>query len=43
MFSESDAIVCYFSVRIIGQAVLLKLEYSLSLNTYEINSETHIF
>lgn len=37
LFCEADAIVCYFSARIIGQAVLIKVNYPLSLKTYEIN------
>jgi hypothetical protein len=43
LFTEADAIVCYFCARIIGQVVLLKLNYSLSLNTYEINNEAYGF
>ncbi len=39
LFSEADAIVCYFCARIIGQAILTELKYPLSLNTYEINNE----
>ena len=38
LFCEADAIVCYFSARIIGQAVLIKFNYPLSLKTYEINN-----
>lgn len=41
MFSESDAIVCYFCARIIGQAVLLKLQYPLSLKIHDINNEVY--
>lgn len=36
LFSESDAIVCYFAARIIGQAILVKLNYSISLNKHPI-------
>jgi hypothetical protein len=43
LFSEADAIVCYFCARIIGQAVLLELRHPLSLGAYEINSEAFSF
>ena len=36
LFCEADAIVSYFAARTIGQAVLLRLSYYSSLNTYEI-------
>lgn len=36
LFSEADAIVCYFAARIIGQAILAKLKYPISLNKYPI-------
>ena len=39
LFSGADAIVCYFYARIIGQAVLIKLNYNLSRNIYEINND----
>lgn len=39
MFSVEDAVVCYFSARIIGQVILTKLRYPLSLDAYEINNE----
>lgn len=43
MLSVEDAIVCYFSARIIGQVVLTELKYPLSLGTYEINNEVFSF
>lgn len=41
LFSEADAIVCYFSARIIGQTVLAEIQYPLSLNTYDINNDKY--
>ena len=41
LFCEADAIVCYFSARIIGQAVLFELNYPLSLRTYKIMDDVH--
>ncbi len=43
LFSEADAVVCYFCARIIGQAVLEELRYPLSLGFYEINNATFSF
>lgn len=43
LFSEADAIVCYFCARIIGQTVLLKLGYKESEAAYEINKEEFSF
>lgn len=43
MFSEADAIVCYFCARIVGQAVLAELKHPLSLDAYEINNEAFSF
>lgn len=39
LFCEADAIVSYFSARIIGQAVLIKFNYPLSLCTYKITDD----
>jgi hypothetical protein len=41
LFSAADAIVCYFSARIIGQAVLTEIQYPLSLNIYDINNDKY--
>jgi len=41
LFSVADAVVCYFSARIIGQSVLTEIQYPLSLNTYDINNDFH--
>ncbi|MEJ8555044.1 hypothetical protein [Tepidibacter sp. Z1-5] len=43
MFSPEDAIICYFSARLIGQVVLTELRYPLSLSTYDINTEAFGF
>lgn len=43
LFAPSDAIVCYFSARIIGQVILEKMEYPISQGIYEINNEPFIF
>jgi len=43
LFAPSDAIVCYFSARIIGQAILEKMKYSISQSIYEINNEPFNF
>ena len=39
LFTPSDAIVCYFCARIIGQMILEKIEYPTSQGIYEINNE----
>ena len=39
LFSEADAIICYFAARIIGKEILGKLEYPLSLVTYRVNNQ----
>ncbi|WP_411167752.1 hypothetical protein ACH36K_11410 [Clostridium sp. MB05] len=41
LFSVADAIICYFAARIIGQVILIKLQYPLSLNTYDINNDIY--
>ncbi|WP_318509123.1 hypothetical protein [Bacillus sp. T3] len=43
LFSVEDAIVSYFAARIIGKTVLTKIEYPLSLHTYEINNDPFVF
>lgn len=43
LFSVKDAVVSYFTARIIGQTVLGKLGYKVSLETYEINKEPFVF
>ncbi|NLD49230.1 MAG: hypothetical protein GX660_18880 [Clostridiaceae bacterium] len=43
MFSEVDAVVCYFCARIIGQEVLVELGYPLSFDIYKINNNKFDF
>lgn len=43
LFAPSDAIICYFGARIIGQVILEKMRYPISQSTYEINYEPFDF
>ena len=43
LFTPADAIVGYFSARIIGQYFLMKIDFADSFSTYEINDEPYRF
>lgn len=42
-FTPADAIVGYFSARIIGQNILMKIDFAEAFITYEINNEPYLF